>query len=192
MTQQARPNPVELFERATSGLNQILSGVKQDQVNAQTPCREWKVRGLLDHVIGGASHLGVSMAGGAGPASPPTPEGDLAQLAASYRSAVAQVLEKAASPAALEAQVATPAGEMSAAQFMGILALDNLVHTWDLAKATGQNTRLDPALTEICYGMFVPGLIDMARPHGAFGPPVSVPNSASTQDKLLGYTGRQP
>jgi uncharacterized protein (TIGR03086 family) len=150
------------------------------------------VSGLLDHVIGGASHLGASMAVGAGPATPSTAESDLTQLAASYRSAVAQVLEKAASPGALEARVATPAGEMSAAQFMGILALDHLVHTWDLAKATRQNTSLDPALTETCYGMFVPGLIDMARPHGAFGPPVSVPDSASTQDKLLGYTGRQP
>ena len=73
---------------------------------------------------------------------------------------------------------------MSAGQFIGILSLDNLVHTWDLAKATGQGTSLDPALTEACYGMFVPGLIDMARPHGAFGPVVSVPDSASTQDNF--------
>lgn len=192
MTQQAMPNPVELFQKATSGLNQVLSGIKPDQIDAQTPCREWKVSGLLEHVTGGAAHLSASMSGGAGQAGPPASGSGLAQLAAGYRSAVAQVLAKAASPGALEAQVVTPAGEMSAAQFMGILALDHLVHTWDLAKATGQNTRLDPALTETCYGMFVPGLIDIARPHGAFGPPVPVPEGASTQDKLLGYTGRQP
>lgn len=192
MTQQAMPNPVELFEKATTGLNKILDGIKQNQIDTQTPCSDWKVKGLLDHVIGGASHLNTSLAGKAGEASPPPSESDLAKLSASYRSVVAEVLKKAAGPSALEVQVATPAGEMSAAQFMGILSLDNLVHTWDLAKATGQNTRLDPALTETCYGMFVPGLIDMARPHGAFGPPVSVPDSASTQDKLLGYTGRQP
>jgi len=190
MTQQATPNPVELFEKATSGINKIISGIKQDQIDTQTPCSEWKVKDLMEHLIGGASHLNAAM-GDAG-SDAPSSEGDVAKLAANYSSVIADLLQKASNPSALEAQVATPAGEMSAGQFIGILSLDNLVHTWDLAKATGQDTALDPALTEACYGMFVPGLIDMARPHGAFGPAVSVPDSASTQDKLLGYTGRQP
>ena len=188
MTQPATPNPVELFEKATSGINKIISGIKQDQIDAQTPCSEWKVKDLIEHLIGGASHLNAAMGGGDSPSS----EGDVAKLSASFTSVVADLLQKASNPPALEAQVATPAGEMSAGQFIGILSLDNLVHTWDLAKATGQDTALDPALTEACYGMFVPALIDMARPHGAFGPAVSVPDNASTQDKLLGYTGRQP
>ena len=190
MTQQATPNPVELFEKATSGINKIISGIKQDQIGAQTPCSEWKVKDLIEHLIGGASHLNASMGGGS--SDSPSSESDVAKLAANFTSVVSEVLQKASDPAALEAQVGTPAGEMSAGQFIGILSLDNLVHTWDLAKATGQGTALDPALTEACYGMFVPGLIDMARPHGAFGPAVSVPDNASTQDKLLGYTGRQP
>ena len=190
MTQQATPNPVELFEKATSGINKIIAGIKQDQIGIQTPCSEWKVKDLIEHLIGGASHLNTSMGGGSGDS--PSSEGDVAKMAASYTSVVADVLQKASDPSALEAQVATPAGEMSAGQFIGILSLDNLIHTWDLAKATGQDTGLDPALTEACYDMFVPGLIDMARPHGAFGAAVSVPDSASTQDKLLGYTGRQP
>ena len=189
MTQQATPNPVELFEKATSGINKIISGIKQDQIDTQTPCSEWKVKDLIEHLIGGASHLNASMGGGG---DSPSAEGDVVKLAASYTSVVADLLQKASNPSALEAQVTTPAGEMSAGQFIGILSLDNLVHTWDLAKATGQDAALDPALTEACYGMFVPGLIDMARPHGAFGPAVPVPDSASTQDKLLGYTGRQP
>ena len=186
MTQQAMPNPVELFEKATSGVNKILSGIKHEQIDNQTPCSEWKVKGLIEHLVGGATHLNASLSGG----SSASPSSD--NLAENYSSVVADVLKNASDPSALDAQVATPAGEMSAAQFMGILSLDNLVHTWDLAKATGQSTDLDPMLTETCYNMFVPGLIDMARPHGAFGPAVSVPDSASTQDKLLGYTGRQP
>ena len=190
MTQQPMPNPVELFEKATGGIDKIISGIKQDQINAQTPCSEWKVKDLIEHLIGGAAHLSASLAGGSGDS--PSSENDVTKLAANYRSVIADVLHKAADASALEAQVATPAGEMSAGQFIGILSLDNLVHTWDLAKATGQSASLDPALTEACYSMFVPGLIDMARPHGAFGPAVSVPDSASTQDKLLGYTGRQP
>ena len=75
---------------------------------------------------------------------------------------------------------------------MGIMFMDHLIHTWDLAKATGQSTRLDPELAEICYQMCDPGIIEMAREHGAFGPAVPVPDSASTQNKLLGFLGRQP
>jgi uncharacterized protein (TIGR03086 family) len=105
---------------------------------------------------------------------------------------IAEVLKAAANPAALEAQVPTPAGEMSAGQFIGIMFMEHLLHSWDLAKATGQSTRLDPQLAEICYQMCDPGIIEMARGRGAFGPAVPVPDSASTQDKLLGFLGRHP
>ena len=197
MTQEAMPNPVELYQKATSGVSKMISGIKQDQISAQTPCSEWKVNDLINHLIGGAGHLKASLAGSSGQANPgggssPSVESDIAKLGASYKALVAEVLQEASKPSTLEAKVPTPAGEMSGDQFIGILFLDNLVHTWDLAKATGQDTNLDPALTEVCYNMFVPGLVDMGREHGAFGPVVQVPASASTQDKMLGYMGRQP
>jgi uncharacterized protein (TIGR03086 family) len=103
-----------------------------------------------------------------------------------------EVLQTAANPAALETKVPTPVGEMSDGQFMGIILIDHLVYSWDLAKATGQSARLDPELAEICYEMCDPSIIEMGRELGAFGPAVPVPGSASTQDKLLGYLGRQP
>ncbi len=197
MTQEAMPNPVELFSKASSYTQGVLAGVKQEQLSSPTPCSEWDVKALINHIVGGAQYLKSSLAGdpppaGAAGASPPSPESDVAKLTATYRSLAADVLQAATNPAALEVQVPTPAGEMSGGQFLGIMFMDHLVHSWDLAKATGQNTRLDPELVEICYQMSVPDLADMARQHGAFGSAVPVPNSASTQDKLLGYLGRQP
>ncbi len=69
--------------------------------------------------------------------------------------------------------------------------MDTLIHTWDLAKATGQNTDMDPALAEACYTAFAPQ-IDGYRGPETFGPEVTVPEDASIQDKLLGIMGRKP
>jgi uncharacterized protein (TIGR03086 family) len=191
------PNPVDLFSKASGYAQGVLAGVKQEQITSPTPCSEWDVQGLMNHIVGGAQYLKSSLEGNPPPAgaaggTPPAPESDVAKLTATYRTLSAEALQAATNPAALEVQVPTPAGEMSAGQFMGIMFMDHLVHSWDLAKATGQSTRLDPQLAETCYQMCDPSIIEMAREHGAFGPAVPVPDSASTQDKLLGYLGRQP
>ena len=69
---------------------------------------------------------------------------------------------------------------------------DQLVHTWDLATATGQDTRLDPQLVDACIGMFLPGMPERGRAAGIVGPAVAVPADASPQDRLLGAMGRRP
>ena len=68
---------------------------------------------------------------------------------------------------------------------------DIVLHKWDLAKATNQNTSIDSGLAEACYGALSQG-IEQARQMGFFGSEVTVPISGSIQDKLLGLSGRQP
>jgi len=70
--------------------------------------------------------------------------------------------------------------------------MDQLVHTWDLATATGHDGTLDPELDEACIGMFLPQMPERGRSAGLIGTAVVVPQDASAQDRLLGATGRQP
>jgi hypothetical protein len=63
MTQQAMPNPVELFSKASSYAHRVLAGIKQEQLNSPTPCSEWNVKALIDHIVGGAQYLNSSLAG---------------------------------------------------------------------------------------------------------------------------------
>ena len=70
--------------------------------------------------------------------------------------------------------------------------MDNLIHCWDLAKATGQDTGLDPQVVDVSYQMFVPDAMDQGRAAGLIGPLIDVPEDASLQDKLIAYSGRQP
>lgn len=70
--------------------------------------------------------------------------------------------------------------------------MDQLVYTWDLATATGQDGTLDPELDEACTGMFLPQMPERGRSAGLIGPAVVVSPDASDQDRLLGAMGRQP
>ena len=81
---------------------------------------------------------------------------------------------------------------MPGGMFLMIPFGDVLLHGWDIAKATGQDTRLDPNLVEICYQAFAPQIEGIRAIGGLVGPEVKVPDSGSTQDKLLGIFGRQP
>ena len=198
MAQQQGPNLVDLYENVTQHTHGILSRIKQDQADSSTPCTEWDVLALVNHLVGGAE-----MVSGCLSANPPdipfgssgssyTDEGDLAKLAQVYKELTAKALLVAKSPGALEAKVATPIGEMPGSMFLGASCMDNIIHCWDLAKATGQDIRLDPQAVEISYQMFVPEAMDQGRAAGFIGPLISVLEDATIQDKLIAYSGRQP
>ena len=185
MSQQTQPNPVTLFESASSRMAQLLAGVKSDQLNSPTPCSEWTVNDLIGHIQGGAEGLAAKLSGS-------SPEGAQvgSDAAASYKAAVSRTLEAAKDPANLEKSVEAGGHEMAGGQFLSIMFLDHLVHCWDLAKATGQDTSMDALLVDACYEIFVPA-IDQFR-SDRFAAAVTVSDSASNHDKLIAFMGRQP
>lgn len=198
MSQDAMPNPVDLFTRASSHAKSVLAGVKQEQLSSATPCSEWTVRDLINHLISGAENARAALTGhpeqikfGSSDSSYSS-ENDITRLSAGYNLRVSEAIEAAAKPGAMEFTMPGPAGDMTSGQFLAATFMDQLIHSWDLAKASGQNARLDPDLTEMCYQMCVPGMADMGRNMGVVGPAVPVADSASTQDKLMAYMGRQP
>jgi len=76
--------------------------------------------------------------------------------------------------------------------FASILPLELLIHGWDLARSTGQDATIPSDLAEAAFSMVDGKLTDEFREQAGFKPPIEVPASASAQDKLLAYTGRQP
>jgi uncharacterized protein (TIGR03086 family) len=87
----------------------------------------------------------------------------------------------------------SPAGfEWSIGEALAGTAMDQLVHTWDLAVAIGADRRLDPEQVEACVAMFLPQMPDIGRAAGLVGPEVPIAPDASPQDRLLGAMRRQP
>jgi uncharacterized protein (TIGR03086 family) len=87
----------------------------------------------------------------------------------------------------------TQVGSMSFdAAFDMIATNDVLMHTWDLAQATGQDTTLDPREVDNLLGGLLSMDEQMLRDSGQYGPRVDVPADASPQDQLMAFIGRNP
>lgn len=187
MAQQTQPNPVQFWEAAVPRMRQYLAAVKPSQLNDPTPCSEWNVKALVDHIVQGTEMMGSIIGGTASPAAPAG-----SGIVASFDAAVAKLRQAAGAPGALQKSYTTPWGaQMTGAELMGGAFLDAVVHGWDLAKASGQATQMDPKLAEACYAMFAPAAPQL-RQQGVVGPEVKIAARASIQDKLLGTMGRKP
>ena len=190
MAQQG-PNPVEAYEATVQSMQSIVSGVKADQLNAPTPCTEWNVQALINHNIKVSQFFNsiLTGTGGVNPMEmnvPLPPEG----AAAAFEAATSGLLTTAKATD-LEKVVEAPFGSMPFGHLLMIPFGDMLIHQWDLANATGQDTSLDSGLAEVCLHV-LEGLLEGGRDPNNFAEAVSVPASASIQDKLLAITGRQP
>ncbi len=177
-------DPQVLFERAANDAVEMAGRVRPEQRHAPTPCTEWDVEALLVHMVGGTGYLLEAL--GLEPTSAGTDD-------RSYRDAVATVVEALREPGALEGRCMSPAGfEWSVGEAAAGTAMDQAVHTWDLAVAIGADRQLDPEVVEAIVVMFLPQMPDVGRTAGIVGPEVPIPVGASAQDRLLAGMGRQP
>jgi uncharacterized protein (TIGR03086 family) len=181
------------FEQATAWTGSKIAAA-DEQREATTPCDEWNVARLLDHLLDGQA---IFAAGAAGAVVGP-PSGDPPRLVGSdpagqYEAARQATIACYSQPGVLTGMVNTPFGPMPAAQFLGIAICDQLIHGWDLARGTNQDPTMPADLAAAAWQMLSGRISDANRGPGKnFKMAVPVPEDASFQAKLLGYTGRQP
>ena len=101
------------------------------------------------------------------------------------------VLDLVKNSADLGEVIETPFGKIPIAHFIMFPTLDIVIHKWDLAKGTGQNTDIDAGLAEATYGALQTGA-ELGRQFGIFAAEVEIPISASIHEKLLAISGRMP
>jgi uncharacterized protein (TIGR03086 family) len=172
-----------MYERAANGAATMIGRIDAAQWVAPTPCTEWDVTALVTHMAGGAAYLETVL--GVTAAAPLTDE-------ASYRAAVDRCVDRLQEPGALERRCLSPAGfEWSVADAAAGTAMDQLVHTWDLAVAIGAAPRLDDELVDACVAMFLPHMPAIGREAGIVGAEVPAADGASSQERLLAAMGRK-
>jgi len=175
-------NPMEMFEGAARAAAAMARSVGPDQMRLPTPCSEWDVAALLEHMAGGPGYLMGALGVGQG--------GAHAWPAAE---AIDEVMARLAEPGTLERRCISPAGfEWSVGEAAAGTAMDQLIHTWDLAVSVGADRTLHPEATAAVVAMFLPQMPEVGRQAGFVGPAVDVPADASAQDVLLGAMGRDP
>ncbi|WP_113705318.1 TIGR03086 family metal-binding protein [Nonomuraea lactucae] len=169
-----------------------VAGVRPDQWSNQSPCEEWTARDVVRHVI---DMHGV-MLRPLGRRLSPVPTVDDDPLAA-FRSARADVEAVLDDPELALSEDDTPVGRLTVEQHIDqVISADLVIHGWDLARAVGQDDRIDPAeidrVWKVWQGVFMVLGEDRLRAHGVCGPEVKVPEDAPAQDRLLGLLGRDP
>ena len=179
-------DPVTLYERASAHALALAEQIKPDQLADPTPCAEWAVQDLLDHLVGGTVYLRGAIAGSMG-------EAPVGTTAEDFRAGREALLRELVEPGALERICVSPLGfEWSVAQATAGTFMDALVHSWDLATAISAPTDLDPDLVDACVAMFLPDMPTHGRAAGLVGPALDVAPDAPTQHRLLGAMGRRP
>lgn len=185
------------MEPATRTMAKLVEGVRDDQLSAPTPGSEWSLGDLLDHVYGltEAFTLGArkTVVAGGGPA----PSADGARLAPDWRVSIPARLEtlgQAWQDEAAWTGVAVVGGVELASDMHGMFGLDEvIVHSWDIAVASGQPYDMPPELIRANFD-FIAGFVAQ-QPNGTpglFAAPIEIPADAAVLDKLLGLTGRDP
>jgi len=187
-------NNVALLQRVVDETTRLIDGTTPDQLTAQTPCTEWKVRDLINHITGGATMFAVSAEKGS---IPDEMMGQLMggdNLGSDYKGSWRAASEKAMSafnqPGVMEKTVKLPFGEMPAGVALNIAVLDVAIHTCDLARATGQKVG-DDELFEQALEMGKQMIGPEWRAPGVFDPEQPVAEDAPIADRLLAFGGRK-
>jgi uncharacterized protein (TIGR03086 family) len=179
------------FDPPVRQLRALLLGIDENDLTAPTPCDDWTVGDLLDHIMDftrAFTQVAQKLTDAPGTATPAPPP-SAAHLPLHWRSRLPVLLEELATawkiPAAWTGS-ARAGGATMPATAAGAAAVNELtMHSWDLARATGQDFAADPRILE--------ALIEfLSQSSGAFGLPVQADDEASLLGQAVALSGRDP
>jgi uncharacterized protein (TIGR03086 family) len=180
----------EALERAFESTRQVLSNVQPNQLDDPTPCQSWDVRALINHIVGGSHWFAATVEAGQAPA---VPETDYAagDFVGSYEEGTRKTIAAFNAEGALDKTLTLPFGQFPGAMFLGLVTVDQFTHGWDLARATGQSTDLDPELAGQLIGQtMIPDAFRGADGVAPFGLAQDAPEGACGADRLAALLGR--
>lgn len=182
-----------LIGEAVRGFEDRLGRVTASQWRSPTPCGEWDVRALTNHVVGELLWMPPLLEGQTIAEVGDRFDGDVLgdDAVRTCREAAALALAAAAVPGVQERTIHLSFGDFPGSEYLAQVTSDLLIHAWDLARAIGHDDRFDPHLVEFVDAFLTPQL-EAWRGAGAFGPVAQVGEDAGVQDRLLAQTGRSP
>ena len=178
-------DPITQLEQLGPHLGGVVAGITPAQLENPTPCAEYTVRGVLEHMITGATAFAAAYRGQA-PSEP-----DLSDPLGDFGDVLGDLVAAVTAPGALERQVQAPFGEVSGEAFARFIVLDGLVHGWDLSTATGQPYDPPEHLVVEVFE-YARSTLDPLRDGDTFTAAADAPAGASTLEQLVAYTGRNP
>lgn len=178
------------FRRASESFVERARHIGHDQWAGPTPCVDWNVRMLVNHVAGEYLWVPEMMAGRTMADVGDRLDGDVLgddplETLINARGAAIAAID---GPGALESLVHLSFGDLPAGEYVKQMAVDSVIHSWDLAHGIGADEALDPELVDLSYAE-MQASAEAWRVAGVFGPETA-PSEDSTLARLLALTGR--
>ena len=184
---------VDFHRHALEATERRIAAVGDDHWDQPTPCDDWDVRAVVNHIVAGNWWATELAAGATIEAVGDRFDGDLlgTDPVAAYRESADLADEVFRRPGALEAMCAVSYGPVPGEVYLGHRCTDVLIHGWDVAAAIGGDTQLESELVQACWAVVEPQAHLLAA-SGAFATDVAVPPDADLQTRLLTTLGRRP
>lgn len=188
------PELPSAMPKAAASIRSVIHRITPEQFAARTPCEDFDVRALANHLLYWAPVL-IAAARKEDPPRDRPPESEAALADGDWQQALDVRLTELVSgwslPEAWEGTTRMTSSEFPAAMAGSIALVDVVVHGWDFARATGQDFVVEPEVADAVLDI-VRGMAEQGRKMGAFGPEVPVPDTAPPLDRALGLVGRDP
>jgi uncharacterized protein (TIGR03086 family) len=178
-------DPLAQLDELAPLLGDVVGAIAPDQLDQPTPCTEFTLRGVLEHMIGGATMFAAAYRGTT-PAEP-----DTRDVLTAFGPALSDLAAAINEPGALDRTVSAPFGDVPGETFARFVVLDGLVHGWDMASASGQSYEPSDELVA-AVDAFAHQALDPLRDGQTFGAAVQPAPDASPIERLAAYTGRRP
>jgi len=178
-------DPITQLEAIVPLLNGLVAGLDDSDLDAPTPCAEFDVRQVLEHMVGGATMFASAFRGTA-PAEGSLPD----DVVGAFPVALSDLEAAVRSPGALERTIDAPFGQVPGDVFARFVVLDGLVHGWDIATATGQTFDPPAAVVAAVDGFARQALSDDLRDGDTFKVALEPPSTASPLERVVAFTGR--
>ena len=180
---------LDVYRRAADLAVAVVDRVRPDQLGAATPCAEWNVRMVINHVVSGNLFF-VHLATGAAP-----PERGVDHLGNDpqvvFGDSVRAVSATFEADGFLDRIVAAPFGEVPGGQLVAMRRNELTVHAWDVARATGQSTDFDPEVIAACLASYTASPQLQNRAGAPFDAEQPAPPGATDADRLAAFLGRR-
>jgi uncharacterized protein (TIGR03086 family) len=185
---------VKMLQRVVDQTSSLVEGTTEADLSKSTPCAEWTVKDLINHITGGSTMFALSAETGS---VPDDMVGQLlggdnlgADYKGAFKTATTRALAAFELPGVMDKIVKLPFGEMPAGIALNIAIFDVATHACDLAKAMGTSVTDDELMEEalaIGKQMIGPEL----RAPGMFDEATPISDAASASDRLLAFAGRK-
>ncbi len=184
----------DMLAQAFASTAGVLAGVEAQQLDGSTPCASWRVRELVNHVVGGTTFAAVTAETGQAPTRGEDTDFCAGDFVTEFNRGAARAVKAFEAEGVMDKILKLPFAELPGAVFVNIATIDTFTHGWDLAKATGQPSDLDPELATQLLAFAQAFLSDGLRGEDGqapFGPQVEAPAGAGPADQLAAFLGRR-